>query len=190
METTEKIVEAYVRYVRHLATIPNIKCAGQYEIDLLAVNPANTSERYHIETSVSVSQVYSKLTDKAFDPALLKVRVQVAKMRRTLGYFIDHKFGPKPITDKLKEYGFKPGTYKKMVVTWDATPEAKAAAVAAKIELWDFRQLMREIAQSIRDTRSYYTDDTLRTINLFARAAPESLEIMAGSKASKKKRWH
>jgi hypothetical protein len=34
METTEKIVEAYVRYVCGWATIPNIKC-GQYEIDLL-----------------------------------------------------------------------------------------------------------------------------------------------------------
>jgi hypothetical protein len=170
METTEKIVEAYVRYVRHWATIPNIKCTGQCEIDLLAINPADPSERYHIETSVSVSQVYSKLTDKTFDPALLKVRVQVPKMRRTLGYFVEHKFGPKAVTDKLKEYGFKSGAYKKVVVTWDATAEANAAAVAAKIELWDFRQLVREIDQSIRNTRRYYTDDTLRTISLFARA--------------------
>ena len=36
METTEKIVEAYVRYVKRWATIPNIRCDGQYEIDLLA----------------------------------------------------------------------------------------------------------------------------------------------------------
>jgi hypothetical protein len=34
METTEKIVEAYVRYVKRWATIPNIKCDGQFEIDL------------------------------------------------------------------------------------------------------------------------------------------------------------
>ena len=39
METTEKIVEAYVRYVKGWATIPNIKCPGQNEIDILAVNP-------------------------------------------------------------------------------------------------------------------------------------------------------
>jgi len=37
METTEKIVEAYVRYVKDWATIPNIKCKGQFEIDLLAI---------------------------------------------------------------------------------------------------------------------------------------------------------
>lgn len=169
METTEKIVEAYVRYVKRWATIPNIRCDGQLEIDLLAIDPI-TLARYHIETSVSGSQVYSKLTSNEFDPALLKVRVQKAKMRRTLGYFIAHKFGTPAIVQKLTEYGFREGSYKKVVVTWDWTPDAKAAADAEGIELWDFRKLMRDIAKSIRDTRSYFTDDTLRTINLFARA--------------------
>jgi hypothetical protein len=75
METTERIVEAYVRHVKHWATISNIRCDGQYEIDLLAVDPT-TLERYHIETSVSGSQVYSRLTAKQFDPVLLKERVQ------------------------------------------------------------------------------------------------------------------
>jgi hypothetical protein len=41
---------------------------------------------------------------------------------------------------------------------------------AAGVELWDFRQIMREIDVSIRGKRSYFTDDTLRTISLFARA--------------------
>ena len=54
METTEKIVEAYVRYVRRWATIPNIKCQGQFEIDLLAIDPIGL-KRYHIESGVSVS---------------------------------------------------------------------------------------------------------------------------------------
>ena len=169
METTEKIVEAYVRYVMHWATIPNIRCGGLREIDLLAIDPV-TLQRYHIETSVSGSKVYSKLTDKKFDPALLKVRVQVAKMRRTLGYFIKHKFEPKEVVAKLKEYGFKPGSYTKVVVTWDSTAEAKVAAKNAEIEIWDFRDLMRKIDGSIRHKRSYLTDDTLRTIGLFARA--------------------
>jgi hypothetical protein len=169
METTEKIVEAYVRYVKHWATIPNIRCEGQFEIDLLAIDPV-TLARYHIETSVSGSQVYSKLTGKVFDPALLKVRVQKPKMRRTLGYFIAHKFGTPAVIDKLVEYGFKQGSHKKVVVTWDWTPDAKAAADAAGIELWDFRQIMREIARSIINKRSYFTDDTLRTIHLFQRA--------------------
>jgi hypothetical protein len=54
METTEKIVEAYVRHVKGWATISNIRCHGQYEIDLLAIDPKSLA-RYHIETSVSGS---------------------------------------------------------------------------------------------------------------------------------------
>ena len=53
METTEKIVEAYVRYVKGWATIPNIKCPGQCEIDLLAIDPLSL-DRYHIESGVSI----------------------------------------------------------------------------------------------------------------------------------------
>jgi len=61
METTEKIVEAYVRYVLNWATIPNIRCKGQLEIDLLAIDPVKL-DRYHIETSVSSSSAFSRLT--------------------------------------------------------------------------------------------------------------------------------
>jgi hypothetical protein len=182
METTEKIVEAYVRYVKGWATIPNIRCDGQYEIDLLAIDPV-TLARYHIEISVSGSQAYSKLTAKAFDPELLKQRVQKAKMRRTLGFFIERKFGTPAVAAKLAGYGFRPDNHCKVVVTWDWTTEAKAAADAAVIELWDFRTIMREISRSIRDKRTYFTDDTLRTINLFVRAldleAPAPADIAA-----------
>jgi hypothetical protein len=189
METTEKIVEAYVRYVKRWATIPNIRCDGQFEIDLLAIDPV-TLARYHIETGVSVSQVYSKLTVEKFDPVLLKQRGHVAKMRRTLGYFTEHKFEPAPVIERLKEYGFNKGKYTKVVVTWDATPEAKAAAAKAKIEIWDFREIMRKIDETIRGKRSYFTDDTLRTIGLFARATSAvepALEIETVTKKAKPK---
>jgi hypothetical protein len=169
METTEKIVEAYARYVKHWATIPNIRCDGQCEIDLLAIDPV-TLQRYHIETGVSVSGTFSKLKADPFDPVLLKVRGKAPEMRRTLGYFIEHKFNPQPVVTKLKEYGFKPGQYTNIIVTWGWTPEAKAAADTNGIELWDFRQIMRQIDSSIRGKRSYFTDDTLRTIGLFARS--------------------
>jgi hypothetical protein len=91
-------------------------------------------------------------------------------MRRTLGYFTQHKFGTAAVGDGLKDYGFEPGRYTKVIVSWGWTDEAKATADAEHIELWDFRELMRQIADSIRDRRSYFTDDTLRTINLFVRA--------------------
>ena len=98
------------------------------------------------------------------------MRVHKPKMRRTLGYFIEQKFGSPQIVAKLAEYGFLPDGHTRIVVTWDWTPEAKAAAHAANIELWDFRNIMREIAHSIHGKRSYFTDDTLRSLNLFVRA--------------------
>jgi hypothetical protein len=71
METTEKIAEAYCRYIKGWATIPNIKYHGQYEIDLLAVDP-RTDKRYHIESGVSISghkniqktMIYAQITVK------------------------------------------------------------------------------------------------------------------------------
>lgn len=73
METTERIVEAYVRYVKHWGTIPNIKCDGQKEIDLFAIDP-KSGARYHIETTVSISQNYRALTSAQFTPGAHKVR--------------------------------------------------------------------------------------------------------------------
>ena len=80
---------------KHWFTIPNIKCRGQYEIDLLAVDTTNPRKlrRYHVECGVSISGSYSKLTTKAFSPDRLKIRVQAAGQRRTFGYFVDRKFG-------------------------------------------------------------------------------------------------
>jgi hypothetical protein len=68
METTEKIVESCCRYVKQWFTIPNIRCPGQYEIDLLAVDTKSPPQlgRYHIECGVSISGSYSKLTEKPF----------------------------------------------------------------------------------------------------------------------------
>ena len=94
METTEKIVEAYVRYVKGWFTLPNIKCEGQYEIDLLAVNPykARGLRRYHVESGISISGSHSRLTNKPYSDRDLKKRLKQASQRRTLGYFTKRKF--------------------------------------------------------------------------------------------------
>jgi len=77
METTEKVVESYCRYVKGWFTLPNIKCKGQYEIDLLAIDASDPYdlERYHIESGVSISGAHSKLTNKKFSEETLKTRV-------------------------------------------------------------------------------------------------------------------
>jgi hypothetical protein len=48
--------------------------------------------------------------------------------------------------------------YRNAVASWGWTDEAKAAADAEHVELWDFRELVRQIADSIRDRRSYFTE--------------------------------
>jgi hypothetical protein len=168
METTERIVEAYVRYVKGWATIPNIKCDGQKEIDLFAIDPA-AGDRYHIETTVSISQNYRALTTKAYEIGDHKVRSKAASARRTLGFFIQEKFEAPGVKTMIARYcGAQP--CKKVIVIWEWEAGVQEAAALHGIELWDFRALMREIAELGRRERTYFGDDTLRTLTLFMKA--------------------
>jgi len=173
METTEKIVEAYVRHIKKWATISNIKCSGQYEIDLLAVDPRNR-RRYHIESGVSISGGFSKLTTKPYSNERLKMRTKQAEQRRTLWYFLQRKFSAPGIREKLRDYGFTEGNYSKVIVTWAATDDAKRKARVRGIELWYFPEMIAEIADTFQNQRTYFSDDTLRTLHLYARARKET----------------
>lgn len=184
METTERIVEAYVRYVKGWATIPNVRCAGQNEIDLIAIDPISL-DRYHIETSISISQGFRKLTAKPFDIEKLRQRVHQAGQRRTVGFFIERKFTPDSVVARLREMGFTPGQYGRVIVTWGWDAAAEGAAKAAGIELWDFRRIIREIADAITGSRNYFADDTLRTLNLFIHANGEALRLEDDGEASR-----
>jgi hypothetical protein len=169
VETTEKIVEAYVRYVKGWATIPNIKCPGQGEIDILAIDPASL-ERYQIEVSISISGSFSKLTNSAYDPEVAKQRVQQPTQRRTLGFFVEKKFGDAGVLGTLAKYGFQPGNYKKVIATYGWTADAKQAADDQGIILWDFRKIMGEMKSVLEGEKAYLTDDTMRTLHLFVHA--------------------
>ncbi len=169
METTERIVESYVRYVLGLATIPNIKCRKQHEIDLMAIDPKNL-DRYHIEISVSLSGGFSRLTAKPFSFERLKQRVEKPKQRRTIGFFAERKFGPHEVVEKLADYGFERGKYRKVIVSRGWTDDAALEAEKEGIELWDFNDLLLKISETLRGDTSYFTDDTLRTLSLYAHA--------------------
>ena len=175
METTEKIVESYVRYIKNWFTLPNIKCNGQKEIDLLAIDTtiSNRIKRYHIETSVSVSQSYSKLTTKQFSKEDLKLRLKKAGQRRTLGHFTEHKFGGQDVLNKLKMYGFKNNNYSKIIVTWGWNDDVPKAAKKEGITLWDFKKMLKEIADNTRSNRTYFIDDTMRTLQLMTKSLSE-----------------
>ena len=128
METTEKIVEAYVRYLKGWATIPNVQCLGKHEVDLLAINP-RTNEKYHIEVSISISGSFSKLTAHPFDPEKYKDTRQKPSQRRTLDYFIERKFNSEKVTKTLENLGFKKGQYKKVIVSWGWKEDVKRLAI-------------------------------------------------------------
>lgn len=173
MDTAEQIVEAYVRYVRGCATIPNVGCPGQGEIDLLAINP-KTLERFHIETSVSISGSFSKLTGKPFDEALAKDRVKAPEQRRTVGFFVCRKFADPGVLGVLAAHGFVPGNYRRVIVTWAATAEAREQAESHDVDLWDFPTVIRGIATYISGRSCHFGDDTLRTLHLYTLAIKES----------------
>ena len=170
-ETTEKIVEAYVRYVKGWATIPNIKCEGQYEIDLLAIDPLN-GNRYHIESGVSISGGFSNLTADDFSIDMLRQRTKQASQRRTVGYFRDRKFTSPGVLAKLAEFGFISGSYERVIVSWGWSDAARKQADQAGIKLWDFRRIMLDIANCAAG-RTYFTDDTLRTLQLLVKSMEE-----------------
>jgi hypothetical protein len=171
LETTEKIVEAYVRYTKGWFTLPNIRCTGQFEIDLLAIDPSDQPRgRYHIESGVSISGGFARLTSKEFSQAKLKIRVETAGQRRTLGFFVDRKFNQPSVVEKLVEFGFKPGNYRKIVVSWGWDSDVPARAAALGVDLWDFRDILQDISHRSAAKSSYFTDDTMRTLQLMAKA--------------------
>lgn len=177
METTERIVESYCRFVKNWFTIPNIGCAGQNEIDLLAVDLGGpTPSRYHIEVSVSISTAYSKLTAKPYDSAKAKVRVHQAAQRMTIGHFVEKKFSSENVLNRLGDFGFAPDNYARIIVAWDWQNGVEAEAAAAGITLWAFPDLVREMGEKLSGRSQYYSDDTLRTLQLYEKARAKSIQ--------------
>lgn len=172
METTEKVVESYCRYVMGWFTIPNLRCKGQYEVDLLAMatDEQGGMQRCHVECGVSISGSFSKLTAKQFSQSELKKRVAGPAQRRTVGYFVERKFNLPEVLETLAAHGFRPGNYRRAIVTWDATEEAVEAAESEGVEIWYFPNLLIEIARAHEKHNGYLIDDTARTVQLYAMA--------------------
>ncbi len=181
MQTTEMIVESYCNYVKGWATIPNIKCdRGQYEIDLLAIDPAKDGKeeiyRYHIECSVHITSSFARLTAEEFSEAKLKQRVEAPKQRMTIGFFKERKFEVPEVLEKLRQYGFEPGNYKRIIVADGWTVDAENLAQQYDIELWDFNKIVMELSDLCAKTTKYFDDYTLRTIQLLLRAQKKKVK--------------
>jgi hypothetical protein len=109
------------------------------------------------------------LTTRSYVADDHKKRGKAAGARRTLGFFVKEKFDAPGVKVALEKYcAGRP--CKKVIVIWEWGAGVKEAAAEHGIELWDFRELMRDIATLGKDKRTYFGDDTLRTLTLFARA--------------------
>jgi hypothetical protein len=165
METTERIVEAYCRYIKHWFTIPDIRVKNN-ELDLIAVD--KEGNKAHIEIGVSISGGFSKLKKTGREPGEEKQSAD----RTNLAYFESKKFGSAEIRKELRDvYGFENDSHKKIIVVWAAEEEAVKSAGENGIEVWLLPELIEEIEEKFGRENGYYRDDTIRTLHLAAKAS-------------------
>ena len=119
MEASEKVVESYFRYVKKYFTIPNLRCGGQKEIDLIGMRDGDDQVlRVHVEVSVTTSGAYKKINSKPYSKTKKKTRSGSASERVNIGYFVDSKFNDTNVISTLKDYGFSWNNYEKVIVAW------------------------------------------------------------------------
>ncbi len=163
MEASERLIEAYMRTVKHCLTAANIKCRGNKEIDLLTMD-AN-GNKYHIESTVKTSH-FGVLKNKS-----MKKTTGKADKRRTIEFFQEQKFNHPHVLEALKEWGFKKGGYKKVIVVMRSDKEAEEKAESEGIEVWYFPDLVADLF--VAADRTEYLSGDERVIQLIIRAFKE-----------------
>ncbi len=171
MEASEKVVESYFRFVEGYFTIPNLRCKGQKEVDLIGMRYYKSSiERIDVEVSVTTSGEFGKLNAKPYSPELKKTRSGSASERVKIGYFIKEKFNHSDVIETLKEYGFEEGNYQKIIVTWDWDVDVEPIAKENAIRLLRFKDILHEMQDKFGNDPSYYSDDTVRLLQLLKKS--------------------
>ena len=117
MNAAERIVEAYFRHVRGAFTRTSVRGVGQVELDIVAVDPNKSPMVFsHIESAVSISSGYSKITNKQFSPSEVKLRQKAAGQRTTAGFFIEKKFFAQDTIETLQQVGCDTQNIKRILV--------------------------------------------------------------------------
>ncbi len=174
MNAAEKIVKAYFEYVRGVFTRTSLRGRGQAELDIVGVNPSKKPPvYYHIESTVSISSVYSKITNKPYSFTEEKDRQKKAGQRRTAGFFIEKKFFTKEVESILKKAGCMLDALQRVVVAWEFDEDAKKVLEGKGIECLTMKQIFQELASQLAEETCDIDSDILRTIQLFVRAKPQ-----------------
>lgn|GEM_PF-1695057 len=176
MDTIARVIEAYVREVKRWATIPNIQCSGQLEIDLLAVNPrpcgSHWKTRFHIENAVRGSHFYTRLSSKPYDKRRGDEISKKAWRRNTLEHYLNRKFLHPDVYDALLPYGFFGTNYARILVAWGWDDGVAEQARAHGITLWNLRDMIQELADFAKRKRPGLADGTLQALQAYCRLWP------------------
>lgn len=189
MNAAEHIVEAYFRYVRGVFTKTSIRAVGQAELDIVGVDPRKSPATFfHIESSVSISSSYSKITNKPYTPIDEKQRQEKAGQRRTAGFFIKKKFNAPDVLATLRQIGCKKQNLKKVLVSWEFDADARKALEKKGIECLTMIKIFQELADRLAEETCDFDSQILRTIQLFTRSQPHMPKIYSVHKIRQRKK--
>ena len=154
-------------------TIPNLRCSGQKEIDLIGMREGNGQVlRIHVEVSVTTSGAYKKINSQPYSKTKMKTRSGSASERVKIGYFVDSKFNDTNVISTLKEYGFSRNNYEKVIVAWDWDTTVDPIAAKNGIKLLRFKEILKEMMNVFGKNGSYFSDDTVRLLQLLKKSGP------------------
>lgn len=189
MNAAERIVEAYFRFVRDIFTRTSVKGIGQVELDIVGVDPSKKPPVFfHIESSVSISSGYSKITNKQFSPSEVKLRQKAAGQRTTAGFFIEKKFFSQDVLETLKQVGCNTRNLKRVLVSWEFDEEAKKVLQGKDIECLTMKEILQELADYLAQETCDMDSEILRTIQFFVRSKPQMPEIYSVETIRRRKR--
>ena len=189
MNAAERIVEAYFRNIRSIFTRTSVKGVGQVELDIVGVDSRKSPPTFfHIESSVSISSGYSKITNKEFSPSEAKLRQKAAGQRTTAGFFIEKKFFARDVIETLKQIGCNTRNLKRIVVSWGFDDEAREALKDKDIECLTMGEILQELADYLAQETRDIDSDILRTLQLFVRSRPQMPEIYSIETIRRRKR--
>lgn len=143
MEPEVSLIEKYLQTVCKCFTMTNIRCRGQKEIDLLAINP-KTEEKFHVESSV--------WTNRRLNSS-------------SLAKLVDKKFNDLRVKEKIGEF-FGKSDYRKWLVVspQDENPQLDKYAGSLGIEIWYIEVMVRMIMRKM--CRYGSRDHVLRTLEI------------------------
>ncbi|MEK6854690.1 MAG: hypothetical protein AABX73_00530 [Nanoarchaeota archaeon] len=166
-ETTERIVESFVRYYLRWFTNSNIKAKGNKEIDILAID--QHGNKFWIECGITHLKTWalkSHATEKDYQNIERKEGMKKAwRHKNSVDYFISCKFDDPKLKEKLKDFNFVDGSYTKIIACWQVKDENVIKYAKSKdIEIWQLKERMKDFIKDIGE--SHYEDPILRTLQL------------------------